>query len=142
MKKIASLLLAVVMLVSLASGMGISAFAADVFVTDDGIRYVENYVENGENTVKIVGYSGKGAEIVIPNTISGKKVTRISGLCDDPFWDYSMVKSISIPASVTVIDNMAVFNGPNVTVIKVASDNKYYDSRNNCNAIIEKQQAP
>ncbi len=138
MKKIASLLLAVVMLVSLASGMGISAFAADVFVTDDGIRYVENYVENGENTVKIVGYSGKGAEIVIPNTISGKKVTRISGLCDDPFWDYSMVKSISIPASVTVIDNMAVFNGPNVTVIKVASDNKYYDSRNNCNAIIEK----
>ena len=138
MKKIASLLLAIVMLVSLASGMGISAFAADVFVTDDGIRYVENYVENGENTVKIVGYSGKGAEIVIPNTISGKKVTRISGLCDNPFWDYSMVKSISIPASVTVIDNMAVFNGPNVTVIKVASDNKYYDSRNNCNAIIEK----
>ena len=51
MKKIASLLLTVVMLVSLASGMGISAFAADVFVTDDGIRYVENYVENGENTV-------------------------------------------------------------------------------------------
>ena len=45
MKKIASLLLTVVMLVSLASGMGISAFAADVFVTDDGIRYVENYVD-------------------------------------------------------------------------------------------------
>ncbi len=37
MKKIASLLLTVVMLVSLASGMGISAFAATALVTEDGI---------------------------------------------------------------------------------------------------------
>ena len=56
MKKIASLLLAVVMLVSLTTGMGISAFAATALVTEDGIRYAET----GENTVKIVGYSGKG----------------------------------------------------------------------------------
>lgn len=73
MKKIASLLLTVVMLVSLASGMGISAFAATALVTEDGIRYAENYVENGENTVKIVGYSGKGEDVVIPDTISGKR---------------------------------------------------------------------
>ena len=55
MKKIASLLLAIVMLVSLTTGMGISAFAATALVTEDGIRYAET----GENTVKIVGYSGK-----------------------------------------------------------------------------------
>ena len=135
MKKIASLLLAIVMLVSLASGMGISAFAATALVTEDGIRYAENYVENGENTVKIVGYSGKGEDVVIPDTISGKKVTRISNFS---FNDNTIVKSLSVPASVTEIDDMVILNCPNITAIKVASDNKYYDSRNNCNAIIEK----
>ncbi len=131
MKKIASLLLTVVMLVSLASGMGISAFAATALVTEDGIRYAET----GENTVKIVGYSGKGENVVIPDTISGKKVTRISNFS---FNDNTIVKSLSVPASVTEIDDMVILNCPNITAIKVASDNKYYDSRNNCNAIIEK----
>ena len=131
MKKIASLLLAVVMLVSLASGMGISAFAATALVTEDGIRYAET----GENTVKIVGYSGKGENVVIPDTISGKKVTRISNFS---FNDNTIVKSLSVPANVTEIDDMVILNCPNITAIKVASDNKYYDSRNNCNAIIEK----
>ena len=135
MKKIASLLLAIVMLVRLTTGMGISAFAATALVTEDGIRYAENYVENGENTVKIVGYSGKGENVVIPDTISGKKVTRISNFS---FNDNTIVKSLSVPASVTEIDDMVILNCPNITAIKVASDNKYYDSRNNCNAIIEK----
>ncbi len=131
MKKIASLLLAIVMLISLTTGMGISAFAATALVTEDGIRYAET----GENTVKIVGYSGKGENVVIPDTISGKKVTRISNFS---FNDNTIVKSLSVPASVTEIDDMVILNCPNITAIKVASDNKYYDSRNNCNAIIEK----
>ena len=131
MKKIASLLLSFVILVGLMSGMGISAYADGAYVTDDGIRYGVTEA----NTVKIVGYSGKGENVVIPNTISGKKVTRISNFS---FYNNTIVKSIAVPASVTAIDDMVILNCPNITAIKVASDNKYYDSRNNCNAIIEK----
>ena len=39
--------------------------------------------------MKIVGYSGKGENVVIPDTISGKKVTRISNFS---FNDNTIVK--------------------------------------------------
>ncbi|MDE5995666.1 MAG: leucine-rich repeat domain-containing protein, partial [Eubacterium sp.] len=129
MKKISSLLLSFIMLVSLTLGMGISVFAA-VSETDNGIRYVEN----DDNTVKIVDYAGTNENVIIPNTISGKKVTRIA---NNAFFNNSTVKTLSIPASVTEIDDMVFYNCSNLTTIKVAADNKNYDSRNNCNAIIE-----
>ena len=45
--------------------------------------------------------------------------------------------SISIPDSVTKIDCYTFFHCSNLTRIKIASSNINYDSRNNCNAIIE-----
>lgn len=44
--------------------------------------------------------------------------------------------SISIPASVTVVDASAFLDCKNLGTIKVAKNNKIYDSRDNCNAII------
>ena len=48
------------------------------------------------------------------------------------------IKSIILPNSVTSIEPEAFFNCSNLSSIKIESGNSYYDSRNDCNAIIEK----
>ena len=45
---------------------------------------------------------------------------------------------ITIPASVTFVGTSCLQSCDNLTTIQVASGNAVYDSRNNCNAIIEK----
>ena len=49
----------------------------------------------------------------------------------------SRLKSLKIPSSVTRIDYFAFSNCSNLISIKVSDENSSYDSRNNCNAIIE-----
>lgn len=59
---------------------------------------------------------------------------------DNAFFECPNLKSISIPASVNSISekyNCAFFNCPLIESIKVDENNKTYDSRNDCNAIIE-----
>ena len=53
------------------------------------------------------------------------------------FSNCSGLTSINIPNSVNSIGNSAFFNCSGLTSIKVESGNTKYDSRNNCNAIIE-----
>ena len=84
-----------------------------------------------------VTYVGDGAfegcagltSIVIPNS-----VTYIG---DKAFSDCNRLTSIDIPNSVTSIGERAFYNCPGLTSIVVESGNPRYDSRNNCNAIIE-----
>ena len=67
--------------------------------------------------------------INLPNTL-----VSIDGYA---FSNCTALTSITIPASVSYIGT-AVFNAcPNLESIVVDSENIYYDSRNNCNAIIE-----
>ena len=49
------------------------------------------------------------------------------------------MESIFIPASINKIENYAFWFAPHsmLTKIDVSKDNKYYDSRENCNAVIE-----
>lgn len=54
------------------------------------------------------------------------------------FYGCSSLNSITIPASITSIGIGAFRNCNNLASIVVESDNPNYDSRNNCNAIIEK----
>ena len=54
------------------------------------------------------------------------------------FWGCSGLTSIVIPSSVTSIGNYAFDSCSDLTSIVVESGNTKYDSRNNCNAIIEK----
>ena len=54
-----------------------------------------------------------------------------------PFEYCTGLTSITIPASVTSIDKQAFAHCPNVTSMQVETGNPVYDSRNNCNAIIE-----
>ena len=53
------------------------------------------------------------------------------------FWDCSRLTAVNIPNSVTYIGSDAFSGCSGLTAITVASDNPKYDSRNNCNAIIE-----
>ncbi len=55
----------------------------------------------------------------------------------DPFCGHEGLTSITIPGSVTSIAKSAFRRCKALTSIVVDSENKVYDSRNNCNAIIE-----
>lgn len=67
--------------------------------------------------------------IIIPNS-----VTKIYG---EAFSDCSGLTSITIPNSVTVIEGLAFAGCYGLEEIIVESGNPVYDSRDNCNAIIE-----
>ena len=68
--------------------------------------------------------------VTIPNDVTSIGFRAFDG-CSD-------LTSITIPSSVTSIGNYAFAGCKGLISIKVESGNQTYDSRNNCNAIIEK----
>ena len=68
------------------------------------------------------------------NTIIPNSVTSIGAAV---FCYCSGLTSVTIPKSVTSIGDYAFWNCSGLTSIKVESGNQFYDSRDNCNAIIE-----
>lgn len=75
------------------------------------------------------GICNKLNSIVIPNSV----IT----IEDRAFLSCTELTSIHIPASVTFIHPWAFVNCDKITNIIVDKENKQYDSRDNCNAIIE-----
>ena len=153
-KKLRSLIYAgvgLILCVLLCGGIGMTAQAAEI-KTYEGFTYTENGSE-----ITITGYTGDKTELVIPGEIDGKKVTDIG---TKAFYEYSSLTSVIIPEGVTNIGANAFYNCNSLTSatipksvtsigflafgycggltsIVVDKENKYYDSRNNCNAIIE-----
>lgn len=84
------------------------------------------------NTVMIIGnyafYSSQVMNVTIPNS-----VTNI-GNCA---FSYSRLTNVTIPNSVTTISESAFRGCYGLSNISVSSDNMKYDSRQECNAIIE-----
>ena len=66
--------------------------------------------------------------VTIPNSVTN--------IGHDAFYNTS-ITSVIIPKSVTAIEGNAFGGCSSLASIQVESDNQYYDSRNNCNAIID-----
>ena len=78
------------------------------------------YVMNSTNEyARIVRYKGEGAEVVIPDTLNGKPVKEIGQYT---FFNSPQVTSISIPASVTKIEDLSFYTLPKLEKITVAEE--------------------
>ena len=77
------------------------------------------------------GISSSLTSVEIPNSVTSIE--------DNAFIHCSSLTSVKIPNSVTSIGENAFGGCSSLTSITVAEDNTTYDSRNNCNAIIETQ---
>ena len=98
---------------------------------------VTNYeipsVINGYSVIEIKGSCFKEATNLQSITIP-KGVVKIR---QHAFADCLNLKSVHIPSTVDYIYHDAFTNCPNLASITVDKDNKRYDSRENCNAIID-----
>ena len=87
----------------------------------------------GNSVTSIGNYAFDGCSgltsVVIPNSVTS------IGCC--AFHGCTGLTSVTIPNSVTSIENFAFYECTGLTSIIVESGNTVYDSRNNCNAIIE-----
>ena len=98
----------------------------------DGFRFSIN--PDGKS-VTLSGLINKNTQkIVIPSTVNNYPVTAIG---PEAFSYCSGLTSVTIPASVTSIGISPFSRCTGLISFKVASDNPIYDSRDNCNAIIE-----
>ena len=140
-KRILSSLLVVIMLVGIApiSNYAIKASAEENY---NGLIYdfiVIAYAEKGnvlrfEKAIAITGCDEKSGELIIPSSIDGYRVKDIRSYA---FSYCTEITGITIPESVTSIGN-SIFEGcTNLSKIQVSKNNKVYDSRNDCNAIIK-----
>lgn len=112
-------------------------------VIPDGVTKIADYAFSRRTNltgIKIpnsVTHIGNGAfdecsnltEIIFPD--------HLVSIGDYAFNICANITSINIPNTVTSIGDYAFCGCRRLTSITVASDNQYYDSRNNCNAIIE-----
>ena len=94
-------------------------------------KYVHVIVDDGITSIGYDAFWGCSSlmSIEIPQSVEYIK--------DGAFWDCSSLTSIAIPGSVTSIGDEAFVGCSSLTSIKVAENNQIYDSRNDCNAIIE-----
>ena len=119
-----------------------SSDAAIDWATTDGINWddipqpyaIPSTVENNGVTYQVAAigaYAFWGVDI--PSVSLPETITEIG---NSAFAYCPNLTEITIPVNVTSIDTRA-FYGNSLTSVTVDSDNQVYDSRNNCNAVIE-----
>ncbi len=138
-----------------------NVFYSSVNINTSGTITIPSSV-NGYTVTTIGGYSfskcNKITSIIIPNTVenisidafagesfNAENLTSLNSINIPSSVKYigsyafrnTCITSITIPSSVTHIDNSAFDSCNKLTSISVDANNTKYDSRNNCNAIIE-----
>ena len=139
---------------TLALMAGVASFAYEFeYVNDfhiDGFGYKiisVNTPDDGEGYVSLIEIADCKKDVVIPKYVSygdrGFHVTTF-GMGSVVFTNdaSSVVESITIPKTTSVINKNALAGCPNLKTVVVDSENPYYDSRENCNAIITTSQNP
>ncbi len=112
------------------SDNGCVAYYANA-VTNASDDIIEGFVfRTTDGTPTLSAYTGNDSIIVLPANYNGGNYT----IGDDAFYN---ITSITIPASVTGISSWAFRNCNKLENITVENGNPKYDSRENCNAIIE-----
>lgn len=99
------------------------------------IKTPNDYPEDGSIGL---GYSDYSGDIIIPSSVvyNGEKY-EVLGIGMGAFAGCKNLRSITIPRSIINIEKLALTGSLNLEAIVVDSKNPEYDSRYNCNAIIE-----
>ena len=139
---------------TLALTASVASFAYEFeYVNDfhiDGFGYKiisVNTPDDGEGYVSLIEIADCKKDVVIPKYVSygdrGFHVTTF-GMGSVVFTNdaSSVVESITIPKTTSVINKNALAGCPNLKTVVVDSENPYYDSRENSNAIITTSQNP
>ena len=111
---------------------GLSLYSMKKNAAESGdYQYVVS--EDGAS-LTITKYTGSGGAVVIPSEMDGKKVTSIG---HGAFSDCIGLSRVEIPRGVIEIEDSAFSGCSGLESIKVAEGNGTYDSREDCNAIIQ-----
>ena len=140
-----------------ASSNGYVAYYANKVYNANNGSIEGDYIFGKPNNVNtLVGYLGSETELTLPadykgenyaigaNVFNGNKTitsveipNSVTSIGYSAFEGCTGLTSITIPNSVTSIGNSAFYNCSGLTSIVVDGNNTKYDSRENCNAIIE-----
>ena len=123
-------------------------YVNDFHIDGFGYKIISvNTPDDGEGYVSLIEIADCKKDVVIPKYVSygdrGFHVTTF-GVGSIVFTNdaSSVVESITIPKTTSVINQNALAGCPNLKTVVVDSENPYYDSRENCNAIITTSQNP
>ena len=123
-------------------------YVNDFHIDGFGYKIISvNTPDDGEGYVSLIEIADCKKDVVIPKYVSygdrGFHVTTF-GIGSVVFTNdaSSVVESITIPKTTSVINKNALAGCPNLKTVVVDSENPYYDSRENCNAIITTSQNP
>ena len=116
-KRLISLFLSIVMLLSIMAGIDLSAYAE---TSGDWEYEVDSYT----NTVGIINYNGSAANVTVPSKINGYDVTALDG-----FNSCNTLKSVTIPSSIYFISGDAFAHCKNLNKVTIANGVEWiYDS--------------
>ena len=117
------------------------AASADLPQKIDGIFYFLNRSDKTAQVARWTYFDKKyTGDIVIPSTVTTKKngaVYNVTSIESNAFSNCTEMTSLTIPNSITNIGNRIVTGCSNLVSIVLEEGNPTYDSRENCNAIIE-----